>query len=84
MMFTDIVGLSNLAEVWRSEENCAFLNAHFLLMSAAIDRTGGTIDKYLGDGLLACWGAPSRQTDYADRAIQTALAIRQEMAAENE
>lgn len=80
VMFTDIVGFSSLAEDLDATETAALLNAHFELLARCIAATEGTIDKYLGDGLMAFWGAPVEQPDHAERAVQAALRIRDELA----
>jgi adenylate cyclase len=61
----------------------AFLNDHFAVMARCIEKEGGTIDKFLGDGVMAFWGAPDRQRDHAARAARTVLAISEAIAADN-
>jgi class 3 adenylate cyclase len=60
------------------------LNEFFSRMAGAIDRHGGTINKFLGDGFLAIFGAPVRRNDHARRAIEAALAMEQELQKYNE
>ncbi|GAB5471458.1 MAG: hypothetical protein Kilf2KO_44880 [Rhodospirillales bacterium] len=84
LLFTDIAGFSKLAERLTPKEIARLLNRHFAALGACIEAEGGTIDKYVGDGLVAFWGAPDRQEDQADRACRAALALRETIAAENE
>lgn len=83
ILFIDIVDFSAMAESMTPKAAAALLNGHFARVGACIDAQGGTIDKYIGDGLLAFWGAPERQSDHAARACSAALAIRNAVTAEN-
>jgi class 3 adenylate cyclase len=83
VMFTDIAGFSSLAEQLPAPEVAAYLNHHFTLAGACIEATEGTIDKYIGDSVMAFWGAPIRQPDHAMRACRTALAIRRAIEDDN-
>jgi len=75
ILFTDISGFTTLAENLEPAAVGALLNAHFADLEACIRGTGGTIDKYLGDGLLAFWGAPEPLADHQRRAVEAALAM---------
>lgn len=75
ILFTDISGFTALAENLEPAAVGALLNAHFADLEACIRQTGGTIDKYLGDGLLAFWGAPEPLADHQKRAVEAALAM---------
>jgi class 3 adenylate cyclase len=79
VLFTDIVGFSTLAEDLDAAEAAAMLNEHFELLAGCVNRTDGTVDKFLGDGMMAFWGAPVRQQDHARRAVDTAFRIRQRL-----
>lgn len=74
-MFVDIIAFSTLAERMDPRQSTSFLNDHFRRIAEAVEAEDGTIDKYIGDGLLAFWGAPARQEDQADRAIRAARDI---------
>ena len=75
VMFTDIVGFSALAERASAAETAALLNRHFSAVATCIEAEGGTVDKYIGDGLMAFWGAPEDQPDHAARAVRAARAV---------
>lgn len=84
VMFTDIVGFTSLAERLTPVEVAHLLNHHFDLLAGCVEAEGGTVDKYLGDGMMAFWGAPERSKGRAARACRAALAIRQAIARDNE
>ena len=75
VMFTDIVGFTSDSEQMSASEVANLLNRHFALLGRCIEETGGTIDKYIGDSVMAIWGAPERQPDMEKRACRAALAI---------
>jgi len=82
VMFTDIIGFTSLSEAMQPGEVGAMVNAHFEVVARCIEASGGTLDKYIGDAVMAFWGAPERQADHAIRACRAALAIADELAAE--
>ncbi len=75
VLFTDIMGFTAMSERMSAVELEEFLNEHFALLDACIEANDGTTDKYIGDSLMAFWGAPERQDDQALRACQAAAAI---------
>lgn len=75
VMFVDIIGFTHMSESLPPSEVGEMLNAHFEIVNAAIEAEGGTLDKYIGDAVMAFWGAPEKQDDHADRACRAALAI---------
>jgi len=77
VMFTDLSGFSRLAERLSAEATARLLNDHFRRLTACIVAEGGTVDKFLGDAVMAFWGAPERQADHAARAIRAALAMQE-------
>ncbi len=83
VMFTDIVGFTNLSETMTANETASFLNAHFAVLSRCIEDEGGTIDKFIGDAVMAFWGAPEALPDHAACACRAALAIREAITADN-
>lgn len=83
VLFTDIVGFSGIAQRLSARRLAAFLNRHFSLLGARIEAEGGSIDKYIGDSIMAFWGAPQDQADHAARAARAALAIASRLAGDN-
>ena len=84
VMFTDITGFTTLSEGMDAGEVATFLNDHFTIISACVEEEGGTIDKYIGDSVMAFWGAPEHQADHAERAVRAAMAIAAAVEADNE
>ena len=81
VMFTDIAGFSTLSERMPPAEVARLLNAHFSILVGCIEAEGGTVDKYIGDSLMAFWEEDGANA--ADRALRAAAAIRAAVAAEN-
>ncbi len=75
VMFTDIVGFSAVSEDMQASEVADFVNHHFSLVAGCIEAEDGTIDKFMGDAVMAFWGAPDDQSDSAERACRAARAI---------
>jgi adenylate cyclase len=75
MMFIDVRNFTGFAERSSAPEVVATLNRMFELVVPLIHEHGGHVDKFVGDGLLAVFGAPRRQEDHADQAFSAALAI---------
>ncbi len=84
VMFTDIVGFSARVEKMSAIDTAAFLNRHFEMLSNRIEAEGGTVDKYMGDGVMAFWGAPDDMDDHGARALRAVYAIQEGLARENE
>ena len=80
VMFIDIVGFTTRSEKMTSLETAKLLNQFFTQMAEQIFEFDGTLDKFIGDAILAVFGAPLAQPDHADRAIQAALAMRSALA----
>jgi adenylate cyclase len=83
IMFTDIVSFTAICEKMTAIEVAAFINHHLTLISACVEREGGTIDKFIGDAVMAFWGAPARMDDPAAAACRAAIAIQESLAADN-
>ncbi len=83
IMFTDVVDFTATAEKTSAGDVAALLNSHFDLLGSCIEGEGGTIDKFIGDCVMAFWGAPDAQKDHADRAIRAARGIARAIAKDN-
>ena len=83
-MFTDIAGFTSHAEGRPAQEVAEFLNNHFALLADSIEAEGGTVDKFIGDAVMAFWGAPEAQADHAERACRAALSIVDAVHADNQ
>jgi len=75
VQLTDIAGFTKLAETLSADEVASFLNSHFALLGHCVEVEDGTIDKYIGDALMAFCGAPELQADADARACRAALQI---------
>lgn len=84
ILFSDLRGFTALSESMSSEEVVQLLNDYHSHMVDAIFRFGGTLDKYLGDGIMAYFNAPLGQEDHASRALTCALAMQEELTKLNE
>ncbi|MDQ6746234.1 MAG: HAMP domain-containing protein [Actinomycetota bacterium] len=83
IMFVDIRDLTSFAERTAAEEVVSSINALFEQIVPIIHDHGGRVDKFVGDGLLAVFGAPWRQYDHADKALAAALQIVERVRSEN-
>lgn len=83
VLFTDISNFTGFAENLPADGVAAFLNRHFTLLVKCVEGEGGTVDKYVGDSLMAFWGAPDDQPDHAERAFGAALDMAAAVRREN-
>jgi adenylate cyclase len=83
VIFTDIAGFTAQSEAMDADEVATLLNDHFSDVSAAIEAEEGTIDKYIGDSVMAFWGAPHRQVDHARRAARAVIDMAERFRARN-
>lgn len=72
VVFADVVGFTPLAEARDAEQIVALLNELFSMLTEIVFRHGGTVDKFIGDCIMAVWGAPVAQPDHASRALSAA------------
>lgn len=72
VMFSDLRGFTSFAETLTPEQVIGALNRYLTAMSEAILDHGGTLVAYMGDGIMAVFGAPLAQEDHADRAVAAA------------
>jgi len=80
ILFTDIVGFTGISEKMSPREINIILNKHFSQLTDIIFKYGGTLDKFLGDGLMAIFGTPIEKKEDAENAVRAALEIRQKFA----
>ena len=83
ILFTDIAGFTGVAATMPPDSLARTLNEYFTILTGPVLKSEGTVDKFIGDALMAFWGAPVPLDDHPDRAIQAALAIRREIAGFN-
>ncbi len=79
VLFTDIKGFTSFSEAHPPQEVVSRLNEYLGAMVQVIEQHDGTIDKFIGDGIMAYWGAPLAQPDHAKLAIDCIKAINQRM-----
>jgi class 3 adenylate cyclase/tetratricopeptide (TPR) repeat protein len=77
ILFTDLVGSTARAEGVDPEDVSATLSAYYARLRAELERHGGTVEKFIGDAVMAVFGAPVSHEDDAERAVRAALAIRE-------
>ena len=83
ILFADIRGFTRLSERLPPQKVVELLNEYFSEMTDLIFDNGGTLDKYLGDGIMALFGAPWPKPDDAQRAVRTAGAMQRALVALN-
>jgi class 3 adenylate cyclase/tetratricopeptide (TPR) repeat protein len=75
VLFADLVGFTTLSESRDSEEVRELLSAYFDRCKRLIERYGGTVEKFIGDAVMAVWGTPVAMEDDAERAVRAALEL---------
>jgi adenylate cyclase len=83
ILFADLVGFTSWSEKMEAEPLAGLLTRFFTLCSDAVFSQEGTIDKFIGDAVMAFFGAPIDQPDHAGRAVAAALKMREEVEAWN-
>ena len=79
MLFSDIRGFTSMSEKMPAQEVVRMLNDYFELMVDIVFEHGGILDKFIGDAIMALWGAPVRRSDDATRAVQAAVAMQEKI-----
>jgi class 3 adenylate cyclase/tetratricopeptide (TPR) repeat protein len=82
ILFTDLVGSTERAEGLDPEDVRATLSAYYARLRAELERHGGTVEKFIGDAVMAVFGAPVAHEDDPERAVRAALAIRDSVGEE--
>ncbi len=80
VLFCDIRGFTSISEKMDSQELGNFMNDFLTRMSHIIMQNKGTVDKFIGDAIMAFWGAPKEDPDHALKAVHTALLLKSEIA----
>ncbi len=83
LLFSDIRGFTSLSERLPAEEVIGVLNEYLDRMTAVVFEHGGTLDKFIGDAVMAFWGAPVPEPRQATRAVEAALHMLEETATLN-
>ena len=80
VLFADVSGFTAMSETLDAEDVNEIMNALWEHLDAAILEHGGTIDKHMGDAVMALWGAETAREDDPERAIRAALAMQEEVS----
>ncbi len=80
VLFSDLEGFTSISERLEPEQLARFMNEYLGIISAEILEVGGTLDKYVGDAVVAFWNAPLEIEDHAVRALTAAVHIQKRLA----
>jgi class 3 adenylate cyclase/tetratricopeptide (TPR) repeat protein len=83
VLFADLVGFTTRSEQMDPEDVRAMLSPYYLRLRTELERFGGTVEKFIGDAVMALFGAPLAHEDDPERAVRAALAIRDAIAEMN-
>ncbi len=75
VLFSDIRGFTSISEKLDAEDLSELMNEYLTPMTRIVHESSGTIDKYIGDAVMAFWGAPVRDANHASRAVGAGLAM---------
>ncbi|OZC03939.1 adenylate/guanylate cyclase domain-containing protein [Rubricoccus marinus] len=84
VLMSDLSGFSRISEELDAPRVVELLNVYLSAMTDVVDEYGGTVDEFIGDAVLAIFGAPFEQEDHADRAVACAIAMQARMDEVNE
>jgi adenylate cyclase len=79
VLFSDVVGFTSISEKLTPSELTEFINEYLSEMSFVIRKKGGTLDKYIGDAIMAFWGAPIDDEDHATNGVLAALGMHEKL-----
>ena len=80
VFFSDIRGFTSISESLEPEEVVEFLNQYFTIMVSCVEKTGGVVDKFIGDAVMAVWGVPVSSGRDVAAAVDAALLMRASLA----
>ena len=80
VMFTDLAGFTTVSEALRPEDTARILTEHLTALTHIVHKYSGTVDKFIGDAIMAFWGAPLDDPRQAEHACRAGLEMQQEMA----
>ncbi len=84
VLFSDVAGFTSISEQLSPTDLADYINEYLTAMSAIIRDHGGTLDKYIGDAIMAFWGAPVEDPHHAPSAVRAALAMQRKVTELNE
>jgi adenylate cyclase len=84
VLFSDIRGFTTISEGLQPDELATLMNEYLGAMTEVVQKHRGTLDKYIGDAIMAFWGAPVDDPDHAKNAVLTALEMQQALVRLNE
>ncbi|MBL8119411.1 MAG: response regulator [Anaerolineae bacterium] len=84
VLFSDLEGFTSVSEHTEPEKMLGILNKYHELVVRIVQKYAGTVDKFIGDGVMALFNTPLPQPDHALRAVQSALNIQEELVAFHE
>jgi class 3 adenylate cyclase len=84
VLFCDLVGFTSRAERLDIEDVRGLIAPYYQRLRSELERFGGTVEKFIGDAVMALFGAPAAHEDDPERAVRAALAIREAIAEFNE
>jgi adenylate cyclase len=79
VLFSDIRGFTTISESMNPDDVASLLSEYFSVMVEIVFRHGGTLDKFIGDAVMAQWGAPIGSKEDADRAMNAAIDMLEEL-----
>ena len=79
VLFSDVRGFTSISEGLDPKELTQLMNAYLGAMTRVVQKNRGTLDKYIGDAIMAFWGAPVADADHARHAVTTALEMQAEL-----
>lgn len=79
IFFSDVKGFTSISEMLNPEQLTTLLNLYLTAMTDIIMEEGGTVDKYIGDAIVAFWNAPLDDAEHANRAVRAALRCQQQL-----